>query len=153
MQDNRTGLTNMKMKVKRLTADAVMPKYAHPGDSGMDLCSIEDMVLHPGGWAMVRTGLAIELPPGTEAQVRPRSGLAARHAITLLNTPGTVDEGYRGEVCIIVANLGSEAFAISKGMRIAQMVICPVIRVEVEESDSLSDTVRNAGGFGSTGVM
>ena len=142
----------MKIKVKRLTADAVLPKYAHPGDSGMDLHSVEDMVLHPGGWAMVRTGLAIELPPGTEAQVRPRSGLAVRHAVTLLNTPGTVDEGYLGEIGIIMASLGNAPFAISKGMRIAQMVICPVIRVEVEECDALSVTERNTAGFGSTGV-
>ncbi len=142
----------MKLRIKRLSPDAVIPQYAHPGDSGLDLCSVQDLVLEPGGWSMIRTGLAIELPPGTEAQVRPRSGLAARHAITMLNTPGTVDEGYRGEVCVIAINLGKEPFEIKKGMRIAQMVICPVIRVEIEETDALSDTARNAGGFGSTGV-
>ena len=142
----------MKLKIKRLSPDAVIPQYAHPDDSGLDLCSVQDLVLKPGDWAMIRTGLAIELPPGTEAQVRPRSGLAARNAITMLNTPGTVDEGYRGEVCVIAINLGKEPFEVKKGMRIAQMVICPVIRVEIEETDTLSDTARNAGGFGSTGV-
>lgn len=142
----------MKLKIKRLSPDAVIPQYAHPDDSGLDLCSVQDLVLKPGDWSMIRTGLAIELPPGTEAQVRPRSGLAARHAITMLNTPGTVDEGYRGEVCVIAINLGKEPFEVKKGMRIAQMVICPVIRVEIEETQALSDTARNAGGFGSTGV-
>ncbi len=142
----------MKLKIKRLSPDAVIPQYAHPDDSGLDLCSVQDLILMPKDWSMIRTGLAIELPPGTEAQVRPRSGLAARHAITMLNTPGTVDEGYRGEVCVIAINLGKEPFEITKGMRIAQMVICPVIRVEIEETQTLSDTSRNVGGFGSTGV-
>ena len=142
----------MKLKIKRLSPDAVIPQYAHPDDSGLDLCSIEDLTLQPGDWATIRIGFAIELPPGTEAQVRPRSGLAARNAITILNTPGTIDEGYRGEVCIITINLGKEPFAVTKGMRIAQMVICPVIRVKIEEIETLSDTARNLGGFGSTGV-
>lgn len=142
----------MKLKVKRLSPDAVLPKYAHAGDSGMDLCSIEQLVLQPGARATVKTGLAIELPPGTEAQVRPRSGLASRSGITLLNTPGTVDEGYRGEIGVIVANLGHEPFEIRKGMRIAQMVVCPVLRVEIEACTELSETERNAGGFGSTGA-
>ena len=142
----------MKLKIKRLSPDAVIPQYAHPDDSGLDLCSVEDLVLEPGDWATIRIGFAIELPPGTEAQVRPRSGLAARNAITILNTPGTIDEGYRGEVCIIAINLGKEPFEVKKGMRIAQMVICPVIRVQIEEIDILSDTARNVGGFGSTGV-
>ena len=142
----------MKLKIKRLSPDAVIPQYAHPDDSGLDLCSIQDLVLLPGDWATIRIGFAIELPPGTEAQVRPRSGLAARNAITILNTPGTIDEGYRGEVCIIAINLGKEPFEVKKGMRIAQMVICPVIRVQIEEINTLSDTARNLGGFGSTGV-
>ncbi len=142
----------MKLKIKRLSPDAIIPQYAHPDDSGLDLCSVQDLVLQPGDWATIRIGFAIELPPGTEAQVRPRSGLAARNALTILNTPGTIDEGYRGEVCIIAINLGKEPFEVKKGMRIAQMVICPVIRVQIEEIDTLSDTARNLGGFGSTGV-
>jgi len=142
----------MKLKIKRLSPDAVMPKYAHVDDSGMDICSTQDVVLKPGEWATIKTGLSIELPPDTEAQVRPRSGLAARQAITLLNTPGTIDEGYRGEIGVIVMNLGRDSFEIKKGMRIAQLVICPVIRVDIEECISLSETERNAGGFGSTGV-
>ena len=142
----------MNLKIKRLSPDAVLPKYAHPGDSGMDLCSIEQLMLQPGTRATVKTGIAIELPSGTEAQVRPRSGLASRSGITILNTPGTVDEGYRGEICITVANLGQEPFEIRKGMRIAQMVICPVIRVEIDECAELSETERSTGGFGSTGV-
>jgi dUTP pyrophosphatase len=142
----------MKVKIKKLSPDAVIPKYAHAGDSGMDICSIEDVVIRPGSWSTIRTGLAVELPPGTEAQVRPRSGLAARHAISVLNTPGTIDEGYRGEVCVILANHGNEPFAVTVGMRIAQMVICPVLRVEIEEGDTLSETARATGGFGSTGL-
>lgn len=142
----------MKLKIKRLSPDAVIPQYAHPDDSGLDLCSVQDLVLQPGDWITIRIGLAIELPPGTEAQVRPRSGLAARNAITILNTPGTIDEGYRGEVCVIAINLGKEPFEVKKGMRIAQMVICPVIRVQIEEIDMLSETARSSGGFGSTGV-
>ncbi len=121
----------MKVKIKKLSPDAVIPKYAHAGDSGMDICSIEDVVIRPGSWSTIRTGLAVELPPGTEAQVRPRSGLAARHAISVLN---------------------NEPFAVTVGMRIAQMVICPVLRVEIEEGDTLSETARATGGFGSTGL-
>ena len=142
----------MTLKIKRLTPDAVVPAYAHPGDSGMDLCSIEDRVLQPGEWAKIRTGLAIALPAGTEAQIRPRSGLAAKFAISMVNTPGTVDEGYRGEVCIILVNFGREPFAVAKGMRIAQMVVCPVLRPAIEICDDLDATVRGEGGFGHTGV-
>ncbi len=142
----------MKVIIKKLSPDAVIPQYAHVGDSGMDLCSIEDVVIRPGSWSTVRTGLSVELPPGTEAQVRPRSGLAARHAITVLNTPGTIDQGYRGEVCVVLANLGNEPFAVTVGMRVAQMVICPVFRVDIEESNTLSETKRASGGFGSTGM-
>lgn len=142
----------MILKIKKLSPDAVLPVYAHAGDSGMDLHSAEQAVIAPGERATLGTGIAIELPPGTEAQVRPRSGLASRSGVTVLNTPGTVDEGYRGEICVIVANLGREPFEIRKGMRIAQLVVCPVIRVEIEACAELSQTERNAGGFGSTGV-
>ena len=142
----------MKVKVKRLDDRAVVPHYAHPGDAGLDLFAVEDVVLAPGASAVVGTGIAIELPPDTEAQVRPRSGLAAKSQITVLNTPGTIDEGYRGEVGVILINHGREHFEVKVGMKIAQMVIKPVLRVEVEEVSELSDTRRGAGGFGSTGI-
>ena len=142
----------MILKIKLLHPDAQLPAYAHPDDSGMDLTSVEDVVIAPGKRALVPTGLAIELPPGTEAQIRPRSGLAARNGLTLLNTPATIDEGYRGEIKIIIINFGETDFEIKKGMRIAQMVICPILRPEISVCDTLPETVRSASGFGSTGV-
>lgn len=141
----------MILKVKKLSEDAVIPHCAHPGDAGLDLFSVEDTDLAPGASRVVKTGIAIELPAGTEAQVRPRSGLAAKHAVTVLNTPGTIDEGYRGEVGVILINHGKDTFRIEKGMKIAQMLVKPVITVSVEEVPELSDTSRGAGGFGSTG--
>jgi dUTP pyrophosphatase len=152
MATRMTYKGGMKMYVKKLRDDAVLPQYAHPGDAGLDLFANEDVTLAPGASGMIKTGVAIELPAGTEAQVRPRSGLAAKHALTVLNTPGTVDEGYRGEVCVIMINHGSASFTIDKGMKIAQMVIKPVLRVEVEAVAELSDTARGEGGFGSTGM-
>lgn len=142
----------MKVKIKKVSPDAIVPAYAHPGDAGMDLCANESLEIAPGKTALVATGIAIALPPGTEAQVRPRSGLAAKKTVTILNTPGTIDEGYRGEIKVIMINHGTETFVVEKHMRIAQLVICPVIRAELEECDSLDDTTRGAGGFGSTGV-
>jgi len=142
---------NMVLKIKRLTSDAILPQYAHPGDAGLDLFANEHADIGPGDSGMVKTGISIELPKGTEAQVRPRSGLAAKHAITVLNTPGTIDEGYRGEVCVILINHGKKPFVVEKGMKIAQMVIAPVLTVNVEEAKDLSDTSRGTGGFGSTG--
>ncbi len=142
----------MKVKVLRLDEAAVLPRYEYADDSGMDLCAIAPQTIHPGETALVSTGIAIELPPNTEAQVRPRSGLALKHSITVLNTPGTVDAGYRGELRVILINHGKQPFEVVKGMRIAQMVIMPVIRVELEEVEALSDSRRGAGGFGSTGV-
>ncbi len=141
----------MQLEVKRLTQDAALPAYAHPGDAGMDLYANEALTLEPGQTGMVRTGIAIALPPGTEAQVRPRSGLALKHGVTVLNAPGTIDEGYRGEVGVILVNHGAAPYAIEKGMRIAQMVVQPVLRVDVVEARDLSDTRRGEGGFGSTG--
>jgi dUTP pyrophosphatase len=141
----------MKIKVKKLVDDAVLPKYAHPGDAGLDLFAAEENTLAPGGTGLVKTGISLELPEGTEAQVRPRSGLALKHSVTVLNSPGTIDEGYRGEVGVIMINHGSEPFHIEKGMKIAQMLIKPVYTVEVEEAVELSDTSRGEGGFGSTG--
>ena len=142
----------MTVLFKRVHADAVLPAYAHPGDAGLDLCACEAATLLPGERRLVRTGLVMELPSGTEAQLRPRSGLARKHGITLLNTPGTIDEGYRGELGVILVNLGQEPFEVVPGMRIAQMVIAPVLRVAVEESETLGETCRGEGGFGSTGV-
>ncbi|MBL7114299.1 MAG: dUTP diphosphatase [Kiritimatiellae bacterium] len=141
----------MLLRVKRLSEDAVVPHYAHPGDAGLDLFSIEHRELASGASALVKTGISIQLPPGTEAQVRPRSGMALKHAVTVLNTPGTIDEGYRGEVGVILINHGSDAFVVEKGMKIAQMIIKPVITADIEEVDELSDTHRGEGGFGSTG--
>jgi len=141
----------MILKVKKLSEEAILPHYAHPGDAGLDLFAVEEAELAPGQSCMVKTGIAIELPESTEAQVRPRSGLANKHAVTVLNTPGTIDEGYRGEVCVILINHGNTPFVVEKGMKIAQMIVKPVIRVEVEEVPELSDTRRGTGGFGSTG--
>ena len=141
----------MMLRVKKLAGDAILPHYAHPGDAGLDLFSREAAEIGPGESKMVGTGIAIELPEGTEAQVRPRSGLAAKHQITVLNAPGTVDEGYRGEVCVILINHGKKPFVVEKGMKIAQMVVQPVLTVDVVEAAELSDTARSTGGFGSTG--
>jgi dUTP pyrophosphatase len=142
----------MILKVKKLSEDAMLPRYAHPGDAGMDLYASEDLEIGPGQSCMVRTGIAIEVPTGTEAQVRPRSGLALKRQVTVLNTPGTIDEGYRGEVGVILINHGAEPFSVTRGMKVAQMVVKPVVTVEVKEVDELSDTPRGTGGFGSTGV-
>ena len=141
----------MQLKVKRLNPAALLPAYARAGDAGLDLFAVQPATIAPGASALVGTGIAIELPPGTEAQVRPRSGLALKHAITVLNTPGTVDEGYRGEVGVILINHGHTAFVIEAGMKIAQLVVSPRIEVEVKEAEELSETHRGAGGFGSTG--
>jgi dUTP pyrophosphatase len=142
----------MEMQIKRLHDDASLPAYAHPGDAGLDLFAYESLTLCPGQSAVVKTGIAIALPAGTEGQVRPRSGLAAKHQISVLNTPGTIDEGYRGEVGVILMNFGQSDFAIEKGMKIAQLVVTPVYRVDVQAVESLPDTARGEGGFGSTGV-
>lgn len=142
----------MTVVFKRLVPEAVLPAYAHPGDAGMDLCSVERLVVPAGGRALVHTGLKMALPPGYEAQVRPRSGLALKRGVTVLNTPGTIDEGYRGEIGVVLANFGEEDFAVEKGDRIAQMVIAPVTRAEICETQELDATDRGEGGFGSTGV-
>ncbi len=143
--------TDMILRVERLTETAVLPAYAHPGDAGMDLCADEARRLLPGERAAVATGLKIALPAGTEGQVRPRSGLAITYGVTVLNAPGTIDEGYRGEVKVLLINHGQEPFEIRKGMRIAQLVVAPVRRVALEEGAVSDHTVRGAGGFGSSG--
>lgn len=142
----------MKVLWKRIDPAARLPSYAHPGDAGMDICSVEDLTLPPGGRALVHTGLVLQLPPNAEAQVRPRSGLALKHGVTVLNSPGTIDAGYRGEVGVILANFGQEPFVVGKGMKIAQIVVAPVEQVEIAEVQETDATERGAGGFGSTGV-
>ena len=128
-----------------------LPAYATAGAAGMDVVAAEELTLQPGQRHAVATGFAIAIPPGHEVQVRPRSGLALKHGITCLNAPGTIDEDYRGEVKIILANLGSEPFAINRGERIAQLVPAVVTRATFDEVACLDDTGRGAGGFGSTG--
>jgi dUTP pyrophosphatase len=128
-----------------------LPAYATAGAAGMDVVAAEDLILAPGGRHAVATGFAIAIPEGYEVQVRPRSGLALKHGITCLNTPGTIDSDYRGEVKVILANLGSDAFPIARGDRIAQLVAAPVQRAVFAEVATLDETVRGAGGFGSTG--
>jgi dUTP pyrophosphatase len=133
-----------------------LPAYQSMQAAGLDLlAAVSDAApvrLAPGERALVPTGLVIALPPGTEAQVRPRSGLAVRHGITLLNTPGTIDADYRGEIQVIMVNLGHEAFVVTRGMRIAQLIVAPVTRAHLVEVAALDDTPRGAGGFGSTGA-
>ncbi|KOR35961.1 dUTP diphosphatase [Planktothricoides sp. FACHB-1370] len=146
-------MVKINMKIHLLYADAQVPTYAHDTDSGMDLLAYEDILIPAGEWRLVGTGIAIELPHLTEAQVRPRSGLAAKHGITVLNTPGTIDEGYRGEIKVILINHSPQDFQVEKGMRIAQMVIAPVFRPKVEVCrGEISATTRGAKGFGSTGI-
>ncbi|WP_343518880.1 dUTP diphosphatase [Sphingomonas sp.] len=128
-----------------------LPAYATAGAAGMDVVAAEDLILAPGARHAVATGFAIAIPDGYEVQVRPRSGLALKHGITCLNTPGTIDSDYRGEVKVILANLGSEPFPIARGERIAQLVAAPVQRAVFAEVVALDDTARGAGGFGSTG--
>ncbi|MCB2295174.1 dUTP diphosphatase [Clostridium algoriphilum] len=142
----------MNLKIQKTDKLAILPQYAHLGDAGMDLFSIEDREIAPGDTALIHTGIKIELPKSTEAQIRPRSGLALKNSITVLNTPGTIDEGYRGEVAVILINHGKHIFKVERHMKVAQMVIKPVIRVNVIEVENLSETERAEGGFGSTGL-
>lgn len=144
------------LRIQRLTRnqpELPLPAYATSGSSGMDLAAdvTDDLVIPPGGRAMVPTGLAFAIPTDFEVQVRPRSGLAAKAGVTVLNAPGTIDADYRGEVRVILVNLGDAPFTIRRGDRIAQAVVAPVTRVTVVEADALDDTSRGAGGFGSTG--
>lgn len=140
------------IKIKLLNKDARLPFRAHEGDAGLDLFSCEEKIIKSGETALISTGIQIELPKGTEAQVRPRSGLALKHSITVLNSPGTIDEGYRGEIKIILINLGKTDFKIEKQMRIAQMVIAPVVKVHVVETTEITASDRGANGFGSSGI-
>lgn len=142
----------MTLKIRRIDPAAQLPTYAHPGDAGMDVRSLETVTLAPGARALVRTGLVFQLPPDAEAQVRPRSGLALRHGVTVLNAPGTIDSGYRGEVGVVLVNLGEAPFTVEKGMKVAQIVVAPVVRAAIVEVAETDATERGADGFGSTGV-
>lgn len=144
-------MMNYTLKVQLIHEDAKMPFRANPGDAGLDLYAVEEQLIKSGEAALVPTGIVIELPKGTEAQVRPRSGLALKHSITVLNSPGTIDEGYRGEIKIILINHGKEDFLVEKHMRIAQMVVAPVLNVQVEQVEQVSDSSRSEQGFGSSG--
>ena len=141
----------MTPKFKRIHPDAVLPAYAHPSDAGMDIRSVADVTVPARGRALVPTGLVVLLPPLYEAQVRPRSGLALKHGITVLNTPGTIDSGYRGEIGVILFNSSDVDFQVKKGDRVAQVVIAPVTQPVIEEAQEIDETDRGAGGFGSTG--
>lgn len=149
-------MTSVRIAVERLSQarDLPLPSYATPGSAGVDLlAAIETpLTLAPGARAAVPTGLAIALPEGWEAQVRPRSGLALEHGLTVLNAPGTVDADYRGEIKVILVNLGERAVTVERGRRIAQLVVAPVARLEWDEVSSLPPSARGAGGFGSTGL-
>jgi len=142
----------MKVRIKRLNEDAYVPEYAHGPleDAGLDLRAVAETTLSPGTPQLVPTGIAIELPSGCEAQIRPRSGLALKHAITLPNSPATIDPGYRGEIRVILLNLGKENYIVHRGDRIAQMVIARYEAVEWDEGE-LGDSLRGTGGFGSSG--
>ena len=142
----------MKVLFRKIDPSARMPEYAHPGDAGMDVFSVDAVVLPPGGRALVHTGLVMQLPPDAEAQVRPRSGLALKQGVTVLNAPGTIDAGYRGEVGVILINHGAQPFSVERGMKIAQIVVAPVVRAEIAETDETDATARGTGGFGSTGA-
>ena len=142
----------MKLLVKKLAEDAKLPEKAHPTDAGFDLFSVEEKEILPGEYKLIKTGISIELPTNTEAQIRPRSGLALKNGITVLNTPGTIDQNYRGEIGIILINHGRETFIVEKQMKIAQMVILPILDIVIDEVVELSETDRGKGGFGSTGT-
>lgn len=140
----------MQLKVRKIHPASIIPRYAQTGDAGLDLYSIQYDIIKPNERLLIPIGIAIELPPNTEAQIRPRSGLALKHGISVLNSPGTIDSGYRGEIGVILINHGIEDFVITPGMKIAQMVIAPYFSMKVVEA-VLGDSERGRGGFGSTG--
>ena len=143
----------MHIKIKRLNSDALMPKYEHPTDSGADLYANAPCMLLPNARRAIPTGLSAEVPPGFELQIRPKSGLALDKGFTVLNTPGTIDAGYRGQIYVILINLSDEWIRINKGQKIAQMVVCPVVHAQFEEVETLSTSERGAHGLGSTGLQ
>ena len=140
--------------IKRLSDNVVLPKYETEGSSGLDLAAHinENVEIKPGSTAIIPTGIAVSIPKNFEIQIRPRSGLAAKNQISVLNTPGTIDADYRGELKVILINLGTKSFLIENGSRIAQMVLCPTVKAKLKEVKTLEDTKRGSGGFGSTGT-
>ena len=144
----------IKILIKRLSKEVSLPKYETSGSSGMDLSANIDAKINiePGKTAIIPTGLALSIPKGFEIQIRPRSGLAAKQKISVLNTPGTIDSDYRGEIKVILINHGDAPFQVEKGLRIAQMVVCPIVQAQIEEVNDLNETERGKGGFGSTGT-
>ncbi len=142
----------MFVKIKRVNQNAILPQYAHEHDAGMDLFSTDSSIIKPGEIKLIHTGIAIELTNDVEAQIRPRSGLALTNGITVLNSPGTIDAGYRGEIGIILINHGKENFEIAVGTKIAQMVLTPIIHATIQEVLELEQSERGRGGFGSTGI-
>ena len=140
----------MKLKIKN-TSNNPIPHYKNPGDAGMDICASEDARISPFNWKLVSTGIFLEIPEGYEVQVRSRSGLALKQGITVLNSPGTIDSGYRGEVGVILRNHDHRAYDVKKGDRIAQLVMAPVVTADIERVSYLTPTERNEDGFGSTG--
>lgn len=145
-------ITCLRLRIKRIHPDAILPSYAHSAseDAGMDLHAVDAVTLDPGVPAAVATGLVVEIPPGYEGQVRPRSGLALKHAISMPNAPGTIDPGYRGELRVLLINLGREPYAIQKGDRIAQLILARYEAVEWDEGE-VGGSTRGSGGFGSSG--
>lgn len=144
---------NLKIKIKKIKENAILPYYAHDGDAGVDLYSTEDYVLKPGERVLVSTGIIIAVPQGYEAQIRPKSGLALNHGISVCNSPGTIDSGYRGEIGVIAINHSKEEFKIGKRTKIAQLIFNKIEKAEFEEVKELDDTKRGQGGFGSTGLV
>jgi len=144
----------IKIQIKKLSNSVSIPKYETSGSSGMDIAAHTEanIIINPGEKALVSTGFSIAIPRGYEVQIRPRSGLAVKKNITVLNTPGTIDADYRGEIKVILINLGTEKFVIENGERIAQMIVCPVVQANLEEVEELSNTERGSDGFGSTGT-
>lgn len=142
----------VKLLIKKLQKNIILPEYKTDGSSGMDLmANVEQTVkILPGEKKIISTGIMVAIPEQYEIQIRPRSGLAAKNGITVLNTPGTIDSDYRGEIKVILINLGKDIFEIKKNDRIAQMIVCPIIKVELKEVESLPETIRGKGGFGST---
>ena len=144
----------IKILIKRLSKEVSLPKYETLGSSGMDIAANinANIIIDPGKTAIIPTGLALSIPKGFEVQIRPRSGLAAKQKISVLNTPGTIDADYRGEIKVILINLGEKSFTVERGIRIAQMVVCPIVQAQLNEVNDLSETERGEGGFGSTGT-
>jgi len=142
----------MKIQIKKLNPEAIVPKYAHDGDAGMDVFSVENVVLYPGERKLVHTGLSFQIPKGFEIQVRPKSGLSLKHGLTISNTPGTLDSGYRGELGVILFNTTKEVYEIKKAQKIAQIILARYEEAEIEVVEELGETERGEGGFGSTGL-